>query len=231
MQSSLPKVLHPLAGRPLLSWVIEQAGSLAASPVVIVIGHQAQVIREAYATAGLIFVEQSPQLGTGHAVLTARPALVDYVGPVLILCGDVPLLKGKTLAAFLAAHRESGATLSLMTAILPDPTGYGRIGKDPGGNLARIVEERDADAEEKKIGEINTGIYCVESSFLFAAVGDLSCNNAQGEYYLTDIVAWGAKRQVKMVTFPLGDSSEAMGINSPADLARAEQIALLDVRR
>lgn len=224
MKSELAKVLHLLCGRPLLAYVVEAARGVGAGRIVAVVGHQAEHVRAAFPDDGLIFVEQKPQLGTGHAVLMARDAFAGFIGSVLILCGDVPLLRVETLRQFLAFHRDQEAVLTLLTARLDNPGGYGRVVKDGNDSLLRIVEERDATAEEKKIGEINTGIYCVESPFLFEAAAGIGMDNAQGEYYLTDIIAVGRERGIRMVSCQAPDPGEVMGINTPDGLARAAMV-------
>ncbi|MDI6726016.1 MAG: NTP transferase domain-containing protein [Smithellaceae bacterium] len=226
MKSNRAKVLHLLAGRPLLAYVVDAARGVGAGRIVAVVGHQAEEVREAFRDDGLVFVEQSPQLGTAHAVQVTRKALADFVGPVLILCGDVPLLKVDTLRQFLNFHRDQEAVLTLLTARLDNPHGYGRVVMDENNALIRIVEERDATREEKKIREINTGIYCVESPFLFEAVAGIGRDNAQGEYYLTDIIAGGRERGIRMVSCLARDPGEVIGINTPDDLASAERVLL-----
>lgn len=224
MKSDLPKVLHPLGGRPLLAYVVDAAREIGAERIVAVVGYRAGDVRASFSGEGLVFVEQIPQLGTGHAVLSAQEAFADFCGSVLILCGDVPLLTSETLRQFLDFHRHEEAALTLLTAHLDNPTGYGRVVKDNRNSLIRIVEEKDATAEEKKIHEINTGLYCVESPFLFDAAGSIGRSNAQREYYLTDIIAIGRQRGFPMSCLLAADPNELMGINSPDDLLRAEMI-------
>ncbi len=224
MKSDLPKVLHPLAGRPLLAHVVDVAREMGPERIVAVVGHGGSDVRAAFAGQGLIFVEQTPQLGTGHAVLAAQEAFSDFRGSVLILCGDVPLLTSETLRQFIALHRQRQMLLTLLTAKLDHPGGYGRVVKDENNSLIRIVEEKDATPEEKAIQEINTGLYCVESSFLFEAVASIGQSNAQREYYLTDIIAIGRQRGLPMSSFLAVDPDAIMGINSPDDLRRAEMI-------
>lgn len=224
MKSDLPKVLQPLGGRPLLAYVLNAARKIGAERIVAVVGHRADLVRAAFPSEDLVFVEQTPQLGTGHAVLSAQEALADFCGSVLILCGDVPLLTSDTLRQFLDFHRQQAAVLTLLTACLVDPGGYGRVVKDDNNALIRIVEEKDATPEEKNIHEINTGLYCVESPFLFDAVTKIGRSNSQREYYLTDIIAIGRHRGVPMSSFLTADPDELLGINSPDDLRRAEMI-------
>ena len=221
MKSDLAKVLHPLCGRPMLSYPVAAARSAGAKKIVIVIGHQAEQIRVRFQGQGLIFVEQREQLGTGHAVLQAAGAFRDHVGTLVILCGDVPLIRPETIQSLHDHHRMKRATVTVLTTIPENPTGYGRVVKTGDGRAVRIVEEKDASPEEKKIREINTGIYCVESRFLFSAVAGLGNRNAQGEYYLTDIVDIARQRGMEAVSFVAADPMEVMGINSPEELEKA----------
>lgn len=223
MKSDLPKVLHKLNGRPMLHYTIAAAKEAGAERIVVVIGHQAEKVREAFADSGCIFVEQKPQLGTGHAVLQARDVLADYEGLTVILCGDVPLLRASTIKSLVDRHDESGAAVSVLTTIPPPPHAYGRIVKDDRGRVLKIVEHRDATAEERKIGEINTGIYCVDTKFLFEALKKVTDNNRQREYYLTDIVEIAVREGLDVRTLLVEDDVEVMGVNTLDELARAEQ--------
>jgi UDP-N-acetylglucosamine diphosphorylase/glucosamine-1-phosphate N-acetyltransferase len=221
MQSDLAKVLHPICGTPMLSYSVELAKEIGADRIAAVIGHQAERVREACGEQGVIFVEQRLQLGTGHAVLQAREVFADFDGLVLILCGDVPLLQGATVASLIAHHDASGAIVTVMTVNLDNPGSYGRIIKNDAGEVLRIVEAKDATAEEKTIREINTGIYCADSRFLFSAVGRIANNNVQQEYYLTDIMEIARRDGHKVSAFVVGNETEVMGINTPEDLAYA----------
>lgn len=224
MKSDLAKVLHPICGKPMLWHVVALARSLGSEKTVVVTGHQADLIREAMGDEGLIYVRQEKQLGTAHAVLQAGDALRDFDGDVLILCGDVPLLLPSTIEGLLENHRAGGGAITVMTALLDDPGSYGRVVKNKEGEVLKIVEARDATAEEKAIKEINTGIYCAENAFLFEAVRKIDNKNAQGEYYFTDIfeIARGENRRTG--SFIIDDPSEAMGINTADDLKTAERI-------
>lgn len=221
MKSDLAKVLHSLAGVPMLSFTLDLARSLKPDRLVIVVGSQRELIKERFATQGVIFVDQEEQLGTGHAVLVAGPALKGFKGTVLILCADVPLLQEATIKKFLKSHEDGRATVSVLITRLENPHGYGRILREESGHLLRIVEEKDLHSGEEAIQEINTGIYGVESSFLLEALSSLSNRNAQGEYYLTDIVEKASLQGKKAIGFLAQDSSEVMGINTRLDLARA----------
>ncbi len=222
MKSDLVKVMHLLGERPMITWPVGVARAVGASRIALVVGHQGEKVREYFAgDAGILFAEQSEQLGTGHAVACARGALEGFSGTVLILCGDVPLIREETLAAMLASHGARGATVSVLTTHLENPYGYGRVVKREGGRLVRIVEEKDATDDERSITEINSGIYCVEADFLFRAVGELKNDNAQGEYYLTDIIARAAEESLLCLAHPCGDASEVMGVNDRVQLAMA----------
>jgi UDP-N-acetylglucosamine diphosphorylase/glucosamine-1-phosphate N-acetyltransferase len=218
MQSELAKVLHPICGRPMLCYSIDLAKEIGADRIAAVIGHQAQRVREACGEQAVIFVEQQRQLGTGHAVLQARKVFADYDGRILILCGDVPLLKRSTVEFLIAHHDASGAVVTVMTVNLENPGSYGRIVKNDAGEVLRIVEAKDATAGEKAIREINTGIYCADSQFLFNAVGRIENNNVQKEYYLTDIMEIARRDGHKVSAFVVRDQTEVMGINTPEDL-------------
>jgi UDP-N-acetylglucosamine diphosphorylase/glucosamine-1-phosphate N-acetyltransferase len=221
MKSDLAKVLHVLEGRPLLYYSLKAARDAGAEKIVVIVGHQAQKVREEFARGGLIFAEQKPQLGTGHAVLQAKDALADYTGLTVILCGDVPLLKAATIKGLIAQHIGSRARLTVLTTFPPELKGYGRVVKDAHGNISKIVEERDASEEEKQIGEINTGIYCVDTPFLFAALGKVTNDNKQQEYYLTDIVEIACREGQIVRAHVAPDYVEVMGINTVEQLQQA----------
>ena len=223
MKSDLAKVLHLIEGKPLLHYVLKAARSAGAAKIVVIIGHQAQKVRDQFATSGCVFVEQKPQLGTGHAVLQARTELADYKGLTVILCGDVPLLKPTTIKNLVKEHVDAGACVTVLTTAVPDPYGYGRILKTDDGNIVKIVEQSDATDDEKKISEINTGIYCVNTPFLFSALEKVSNNNKQKEYYLTDIVEIACQAGRKIKAYLTKDYLEVMGINTPEELFRAGQ--------
>lgn len=224
MKSGLVKVLHPLMGQPLLAHVLNAARYLQPARTVVVVGHQAEKVEAAFPQPYLTFVRQTEQLGTGHAVASAREALADFAGTVLILSGDVPLLSPQTMIDFLDAHRQARVPLSVLTVELPDPGMYGRVIRDGDGYLLRIVEARDATPEEKAICEINTGIYAVEAGLLFEAVSGLSTDNDQKEYYLTDMVAVARDKGLLAAAVMTSDPDELLGVNDRIDLAHATTV-------
>jgi bifunctional UDP-N-acetylglucosamine pyrophosphorylase / glucosamine-1-phosphate N-acetyltransferase len=220
MRSDLPKVLHPLAGRPLLAHVLAAARALSPRRLCVVVGHGGNAVRERLAAEEVAWVEQSPQLGTGHAVQQALPAL-EAGGIVLVLYGDVPLISSATLAGLVEA--AAGGRLALLTQVLDDPAGYGRIVKDAGGAVQRIVEEKDANAAERAIREVNTGILAASRERLEAWLSRLRNDNAQGEYYLTDIVAAAVGDGVPVAVRHPSAAYECLGVNSKAELAALER--------
>jgi UDP-N-acetylglucosamine diphosphorylase/glucosamine-1-phosphate N-acetyltransferase len=221
MKSDLAKVLHSVCGVPMLSYPVAAARAADSRKIVVVIGHQAERIRETFRDQGLIFVEQREQLGTGHAVLQAQEIFQGYDGAIVILCGDVPLIRPETIRSLYEHHLGEEATVTVLTTIPAEPSGYGRMVKAADGSVLKIVEDKDAGTEEKLIREINTGIYCVESRFLFAAVGSLGNRNAQGEYYLTDIIELACRSGLRVASSVAPDPLEVMGINSPEELEKA----------
>lgn len=232
MKSALPKVLHPLAGRPIIEHVLRTAEALHAAHTILVVGHGADEVRGALAShAHLQFAVQSPQLGTGHALLQAEPALARASGTVLLLYGDVPLLRADTLAQLLERHRTAHAAATVLTARLDDPYGYGRIVRDAAGRITRIVEERDASSEERALREINSGIYAFDLRGLFDALHGLATDNAQGEYYLTDLVAAYRRAGRTVETLCLDDATEIRGVNSRVDLAELSRVIFDRTRR
>ncbi len=225
MKSDLVKVLHPLLGLPMLSYTITLSlNEIKAEKTIVVIGHQADQIKERFKDSRIQFALQEKQLGTGHAVLQAVSFLKKFTGTVLILCGDVPLVKGETLHSFINHFRESDSTLSDLTVVVEHPLGYGRILRSPEGWLERIVEEKDASKDERMIREINTGIFCVKAPFLIEGLKEIGQENAQGEYYLTDLVEIAGRRGLRCSAYQVMDPMEVMGINTRVDLAIANEM-------
>lgn len=224
MKSGLIKVLHPLMGQPMLAHVINSARYLEPARIVIVVGHQAEDVREAFAGWDVDFALQSEQLGTGHAVASAAQAFDGFTGTILILSGDVPLLSPQTMADFLAAHHQSNVPVSVLTVALANPGAYGRVIRDENGYLWQIVEARDATPEELRVNEINSGIYAVDAELLFRYVKRLKPENDQKEYYLTDIVSEARKEGHLVAAILCPDPDEVLGINDRAELAEAVEL-------
>jgi bifunctional UDP-N-acetylglucosamine pyrophosphorylase / glucosamine-1-phosphate N-acetyltransferase len=222
MISALPKVLHPLAGRPLFLHALTAAQRLAPSLVAVVVGYGAAAVCQA-GGADVVWVVQENQLGTGHAVLCAKAAFADFSGDLLILSGDVPLIQEKTLRAMVERHRSRQAAVTLLTASLDRPAGYGRVVRDVAGSITGIVEEKDATDAQRQIGEVNAGVYVVSSVFLFEALSSVKNDNQQGEYYLPDIVAIGLAQGKVIETVQVDDAREMMGVNTREELAFMEK--------
>jgi bifunctional UDP-N-acetylglucosamine pyrophosphorylase / glucosamine-1-phosphate N-acetyltransferase len=223
MKSEFPKVLHAVAGLPMVLYPTRMAKNLGCDPAVLVIGHEAEAVEKALTQEKVSFVLQKEQLGTGHALLCVQPFLADFVGTLLLLCGDVPLLRQETLSELLAYHIAQEAAVTVLTAELPDPYGYGRIVRD-GDKVLRIVEEKDATCQEKAIREINSGIYVFEAPLVFEALRTVGRDNVQGEYYLTDVVEAVRTSGRAVCALPVSDPDETMGINDRIQLAHAEAV-------
>lgn len=224
MNSDLAKVLHEMSGAPLLAHVLAALEQLGVGRTLVVIGHQADRVRAAFPGAGVDWVLQAEQRGTGHAVLMAGPMLQDFQGTLLVVCGDTPLLRAATLDDLLSRHRETQAAVTVLTTRVPDPTGYGRMIRDAQGDVVGIVEERDATPEQKRIDEINSAVYAFDYPALEQVLSRLTAHNSQGEYYLTDTVRLliAAGRKARAVLAP--DYRELLGINTVAQLEEAERL-------
>ena len=224
MKSQLPKVLHRVGGRSLIRRVIQTARAVRPSSIVAVVGHKAELVRDHMSDQpDLRFALQEPQLGTAHALQQAEPLLKAARGTLVLLSGDVPLLRAETLGRLLDTHTEAGAAATVLTANLERPYGYGRIVRQA-GRIARIVEERDASPEERKIHEINSGIYAFDLELLFEALRGIASQNAQGEYYLTDLIAIYRRRKLPVETLTVDNPQEIRGINSRTELAEVSRI-------
>ena len=223
MKSALPKVLHPICGKPMLTYPLDAASEAGIRQLSVVVGHQAEQVKEAFAERQISWVEQTEQLGTGHALMCAAESLVGFSGTLLLLCGDVPLLQADILKQVIQYHKHEKATVTVLTAEMQDPTGYGRIIRNQEQVLG-IIEEKDATEEQRRITEINTGTYLFDAEFVFSALKGLKTDNAQGEYYLTDVVAAAvaAGKKTRGVTIP--DATQMMGINDRRQLAEAEAV-------
>ncbi len=231
MQSNLPKVLHPLGGKPLIIHALMTAKQLNPARIAVVIGHGAQAVQRAYPYDDVSWVIQSQQLGTGHAVLCAKKIFADFSGDIIILSGDVPLIKAKTLSTMLTTHRERGASVTLLTTFLEQAQGYGRIMRNAKGDITGVVEEQDATESEKKIQEVNAGTYIVSPSFLFAALEEVKNQNRKAEYYLPDIVAIGLRHGKLMATLRVDEPRQIKGINTREELALMEKTLQQEINR
>ncbi len=220
-----PKVLHQIMGKTLLGYVLDNVKNFVSEEYVIV-GHHAQevenFVKSNYENAKTVL--QSPQLGTGHAVSMVCPDLQNYDGLVLILCGDTPLVQEETLKKFVEYHKSQNSDITVMSTLFDNPTGYGRIIREQDNSLQCIVEEKDANPEQKAVKEVNAGIYCLNWVKIKDAFGQLKSNNAQGEYYLTDIISWGKTKALKVNAYILENSDEIYGINSRLNLAQAAKM-------
>ncbi|MDF9407056.1 bifunctional UDP-N-acetylglucosamine diphosphorylase/glucosamine-1-phosphate N-acetyltransferase GlmU [Pelotomaculum isophthalicicum JI] len=222
MNSKLPKVLHTVCGSAMLSCVIDAATGAGVQKTVVVAGFGADLVaREVGNKAEVVL--QAEQLGTAHALAQAGPVLKDFSGCLLVLCGDTPLIEAGTLAELVEKHRSMGVAATVLTAEMEDPAGYGRVIRDEQGRVLKIVEQKDASGDEKLVREINTGVYCFEGAGLFDALARITPANAQGEYYLTDIIDIYAKSGLTVGAVVLKNPMELAGINDRVQLAEAEQ--------
>jgi UDP-N-acetylglucosamine diphosphorylase/glucosamine-1-phosphate N-acetyltransferase len=224
MQSSLAKVLLPIAGQPLLHYVLDVSSKLKPVRTIVVVGYQAGQVQEAFANREVEFVLQYKQLGTAHAAQQATEKLKNFKGLVLVLCGDMPLIQSKTLLKMVEFHRESEAKCTLLTLKSGSCHDFGRIIRDKKGLILKIVEFKDASDVEKKVDEFNSGVYCFESELFFKALEHIDSNNAQKEYYLTDTIEYLVRKRYSVQATQTQDANEILGINSPDDLNRAERL-------
>ena len=226
MRSGLAKAIHQLGGRPLIRHVLDAARAIDPAETIVVLGHQAERVRSACEGYAVTFATQREQLGTGHAVREAADAFRNATGPVMVLCADTPLLTAGTLRDLFSEHVTTRAAVTLLTAAVDDPFGYGRIIRGRSGVMA-VVEEKDATKAQKKIREVNAGIYCFDRAFLLDALSRLGSKNAQGEYYLPDVIGLARKKRQKVSALLCPDAGEVLGVNSRLDLARAEKVLQL----
>ena len=223
MKSSRAKVPHDIAGGPMIRYVVETALRVV-DDVVVVIGHEAEAVRKALSRyRRLRFAVQEEQLGTGHAVVCALPEVSSGTQDVVVLCGDTPLMMPNTVRGLIDRHRTQQSNLTLVATTLPEPCGYGRIVSDAEGNAIRIVEESDASESEKRIRIVNTGTYCINMVFLKKALAGLKNDNAQGEFYLTDVVEQAYRDGKPAVLLNINDTIQVIGVNTREELARAEK--------
>jgi bifunctional UDP-N-acetylglucosamine pyrophosphorylase/glucosamine-1-phosphate N-acetyltransferase len=223
MKSKLYKVLHPVVGRPMVQHVINQLEQLQIDEMVTIVGYGAEKVIEKVGSASK-FVTQEEQLGTGHAVQQAEALLLDKDGTTIVVCGDTPLITKETYKALFDHHEKEGSKATILTAKAPDPTGYGRIIRNDHNQVERIVEQKDANKDELLVDEINTGTYCFDNKALFEALNEVSNDNAQGEYYLPDVIEILRSKEEKVSAFLTSEFEETIGINDRVALAQAEKV-------
>jgi UDP-N-acetylglucosamine diphosphorylase/glucosamine-1-phosphate N-acetyltransferase len=226
MRSPKAKVLHEILGRPMLAYVIDVAQAIAGRSVIVVVGNQAEAVRRAVSGAAVRYAYQDRQLGTGHAVLCALPQLPDDCEQVVVLCGDTPLLTAPTLNSLVQDHLAAGRDATLLAVELEEPQGYGRVLLNDHRQVCGIIEEADASAGQRAIRLINTGIYCVTRQFLSDALPSVTPDNAQGEFYLTDIIRIGYESGRDIGVSYGAAPQEILGVNTPEDLARVEALMI-----
>lgn len=226
------KVMFELNGKPMIEYVINLSLRIDSELIIPIVGHQKQSVIDFLSSSfkdnidRIKFAHQDEQLGTGHAIMQTKEILKDFEGDVLILSGDVPLLRYETVMKFIKYHTDNGFRASLLSAIFDDPFGYGRVIRDTDGTFVDIVEEKDATEEQKKIKEINSGIYIVDNRILFEALTTLKTDNAQGEYYLTDIFKYFRDKKIKIGAVPVDNNVEITGVNTIDQLIELEKLII-----
>lgn len=228
MKSDLPKVVHRVADEPMVRWVVEAARQAGANPIVLVVGHGSEHVRSIFeGEDDILFVTQEPQLGTGHAVDQARDVFADAAladADAFVLAGDGPLIRAETLRDLLDVHRAGNVGATLATAVIDDPTGYGRIVRDDTGRFARIVEQKDASERELAIREVNPSYYCFRTGPLFDLLTQIDNNNAGGEYYITDVLSLMLKHGHGVEVVDAVPPEDILSINTPEQLAEVSEI-------
>jgi len=221
-RDDIPKVCNLVLGKPLIQYVVDQAKYLAASKIICIVGHKQDVVRETLKDEPVLFAEQLEQLGTGHAVLQTADLLEDFDGDIIVLSGDVPLLRGSTLSSLLEKHRHENYAATVLTALADEPRGYGRVLRTQDDLFDRVVEHKDATADQLSIHEINSGIYVFDSKLLFTNLPKVSNSNAQGEYYLPDVLPLLKSGEAKVGVEICETFAEIQGINTVDELKAVE---------
>ncbi len=230
MKSKLYKVLHPVCGKPMVSHVLDAVKQASCERSVIIVGHGAEAVRTTLGDS-VEYAFQAEQLGTGHAVMQAKDLLGQEDGVTVVICGDTPLVRTETIEAMIAQHTAQGAAATVLTAVFPDPSGYGRVVRGKNGDVERIVEHKDCNPEEAAVREINTGTYCFDNRKLFAALELVTNSNAQGEYYLTDVVGILKAQGERVGASVISDIAEAIGVNDRVALGEAERLMRLRINQ
>ena len=226
MKSSIAKVLHTIKNQPLLYYVLESLVPLNPDFSVLVVGFQSAVVKESFSNRGLIFVEQKEQLGTGHAAQQAKLALHDFSGDVLVVCGDMPLIKSQTLVDLVTRHREKKSACTVLTLKSSEKKDFGLVIRDEQGSVSKIVECKDASEDEKKVDEFNSGVYCFDKHLFLKALDEIDNNNIQKEYYLTDTIEYIVNNGFLVESLQIRDNTQLLGINTQEDLSLAEKILM-----
>ncbi len=224
MKSDKPKVAHEVLGKPLVNWVLDAAEEAGIERLVTVVGHKREQVIPLVEDRAEIVVQEE-QRGTAHAVLSCSDALADFEGSLLVLSGDCPLITSETMKALIDMRESNDAAVVVLTMEMADPTGYGRIIREADGSVARIVEQKDASPEEAAVTECNSGFYCFDAKALFEALGQVGSDNAQGEFYLTDVLEISRNAGRAVLALPAKDPNECLGINTREQLAAVEEIA------
>lgn len=232
MNSDLPKVAHEVAGAPMVWWVAEACRAVGCERIVVIVGHRQEVVRDIFEEdssgagdeAPIEFAVQDQQMGTGHAVRCAEPLLGAFQGDALVLCGDGPLISPETLESLVRRHRSTGASATMATALLADPSGYGRIVRDASGAFRAIVEEKNATGEQRSIREVNPSYYCFRANELFGALGRVKRNEVSGEYYLTDVPSMLMSEGKRVEVIDSVPPGEVLSVNTPAQLAEVDRL-------
>ena len=226
MKSPLAKVLQPLKNQPLLYYVLESLVPLNPDFSVLVVGFQSQIVKESFSDRGLIFVEQKEQLGTGHAAQQAKLVLHDFSGDILVVCGDMPLIKSQTLIDLVDRHREKKSVCTVLTLKSSEKKEFGLVIRDDQESVSKIVEYKDASEDEKKVDEFNSGVYCFDKYLFSKALDSIGNNNVQKEYYLTDTIQYIVSSGFIVETVQITDTIQLLGINTQEDLSLAEKILM-----
>src|SRR5699024_3847949 len=223
MKSKLYKVLHPVCGKPMVQHIVDCLQSISIDETMVVIGHGAEQVKQQLGDT-VRYAYQEQQLGTAHAVMMGRELLEDKQGTTLVVTGDTPLIKKETLQNLMNHHKETMASATILTSVLNDASGYGRIIRQADGSVGKIVEHKDANNEERTVREINTGMFCFDNQKLFQALNQVNNHNAQGEYYLTDVIEILKNEGETIAAFATDDAEEGMGVNDRVQLSQVEQI-------